>query len=121
MNFIKSDLSLTWQEIRKQHYDLHMLLGFGVGQIVGSLKAPWPITIVLSFLLAFVCGFFLEAYQAVFKQAETDERDYRFTSYGGIISIPVSLIFLVLGISGWWLFAMGTLIVAIACYLRNKR
>lgn len=121
MSFIKRDLSLTSEEIRKRHYDLHLLLGFGVGLIVGSLKAPWPITLVLSGLFALAVGFVLEGYQAVYKKAETDPADYRFTGYGGLLAAPIGILFLFIQPSGWWLFFSGTLVIFYSWYMRKKR
>lgn len=121
MKFLKDDLATSWTEMQLNHYDLHALLGFGIGFIVGSLKAPWPVTVFLSWLAALAVGFVLEAYQGIVKKAITDNKDYRFTGYGGIVAVPFTLILTVLELNGLWLLAIGVAVVALSYLLRQAR
>ena len=68
IEFIKDSIS--------KHYDLHILLGIGIGFIVASFQAPMFIHVVTSGLLAFGGGFILEGYQGMIKKAITDNNDF---------------------------------------------
>lgn len=102
-----------------RHYDLHLLLGVGIGFIVASFYAPIFIHIVLSGLLAFGGGFTLEGYQVTYKKAKEDNNDYWSTTLGGFLS-PIITIPLVLYSTPYYILLIIGIIIIITAYLLRK-
>jgi len=105
----------------KRHYDLHLVLGIGIGFITASFYAPMFIHIVLAPLLAFGGGFCLEAYQSMVLKAETDNNDYISTTLGGVLSLLVTIPLVLVDTPFWLLLSIGVVLILTAYLLRKSR
>lgn len=121
LNLIKSDLKTPKSEIKEKHYDLHALLGIGIFLSIYSFTIPVIVKVVLGVLMAFVIGFLIEFVQNVILDAEADSKDYRFTTYGAVLAIPLAFVLNAI-IEEWYYFLIvGIGIILYSWITRRKR